>query len=81
MAMADPPCSFLRAQLGWPPAVPFVHPHDLPNRAKQLFLEAFEPGWAQRQQAEPNGGIEVGPTPRRVYAGKYRARERVIRTL
>ena len=76
MGVPDPPCAYLRAQLGWPPAVPFVHPHDLPNRAKQLFLEAYEPGWAERQMAEPNGGIEVGPTPRRMHAGGGLPRER-----
>ncbi|KAL9249678.1 hypothetical protein AKJ16_DCAP14739 [Drosera capensis] len=33
-------------EIGWPPGVPFVHPHDLPNKAKIGFLEAYEPGWS-----------------------------------
>lgn len=35
----------MRMEIGWPPGVPFVHPHDLPNKAKMGFLEAYEPGW------------------------------------
>uniref|UniRef100_A0A7I4ASE1 Uncharacterized protein n=1 Tax=Physcomitrium patens TaxID=3218 RepID=A0A7I4ASE1_PHYPA len=46
------PCAALRAQMGWPAGVPFVHPHDLPNKAKQAFLEAYEPGWTAAQDAE-----------------------------
>ncbi|OIW20215.1 hypothetical protein TanjilG_06635 [Lupinus angustifolius] len=41
----DSPCANIRMEIGWPPAVPFVHPHDLPNKAKLGFLEAYEPGW------------------------------------
>ncbi|KAJ8900687.1 hypothetical protein K2173_025498 [Erythroxylum novogranatense] len=40
----DSPCSNIRMEIGWPPGVPFVHPHDLPNKAKIGFLEAYEPG-------------------------------------
>lgn len=32
-------------EIKWPAGVPFVHPHDLPNKAKISFLEAYEPGW------------------------------------
>lgn len=64
MQMEDPPCAYLRSQLGWPSLVPFVHPHDLPNRGKQSFLEAFEPGWTERQGGDiPN--FELGTTPKR----------------
>ncbi|KAK9699423.1 hypothetical protein RND81_08G172500 [Saponaria officinalis] len=41
----DSPCANIRMEIGWPPGVPFVHPHDLPNKAKVGFLEAYEPGW------------------------------------
>lgn len=41
----DSPCANIRMEIGWPPGVPFVHPHDLPNKAKMGFLEAYEPGW------------------------------------
>lgn len=41
----DSPCASIRMEIGWPPGVPFVHPHDLPNKAKIGFLEAYEPGW------------------------------------
>lgn len=41
----DSPCANIRMEIGWPPGVPFVHPHDLPNKAKLSFLEAYEPGW------------------------------------
>lgn len=41
----DSPCANIRMEIGWPPGVPFVHPHDLPNKAKIGFLEAYEPGW------------------------------------
>lgn len=40
----DSPCANIRMEIGWPPGVPFVHPHDLPNKAKISFLEAYEPG-------------------------------------
>ncbi|KAM7269693.1 hypothetical protein ACFE04_025190 [Oxalis oulophora] len=40
----DSPCASVRMEIGWPPGVPFVHPHDLPNKAKIGFLEAYEPG-------------------------------------
>ncbi|GAB2276483.1 hypothetical protein Dimus_011206 [Dionaea muscipula] len=42
----DSPCAHVRMEIGWPPGVPFVHPHDLPNKAKIGFLEAYEPGWS-----------------------------------
>ncbi|KAJ3683214.1 hypothetical protein LUZ60_013441 [Juncus effusus] len=45
MRESNSSCLGIRAVLGWPPSVPFVHPHDLPNKAKIAFLEAFEPGW------------------------------------
>ncbi|KAI4333340.1 hypothetical protein L6164_018168 [Bauhinia variegata] len=41
----DSPCANIRMEIGWPHGVPFVHPHDLPNKAKLGFLEAYEPGW------------------------------------
>ncbi|GFP97881.1 hypothetical protein PHJA_001932200 [Phtheirospermum japonicum] len=40
----DSPCANIRMEIGWPPGVPFVHPHDLPNKAKIGFLETYEPG-------------------------------------
>lgn len=46
----DSPCGSIRMEIGWPPGVPFVHPHDLPNKAKLGFLEAYEPGWTASQQ-------------------------------
>lgn len=46
----DSPCENTRTEIGWPQGVPFVHPHDLPNKAKLGFLEAYEPGWAASQQ-------------------------------
>ncbi|XP_074570893.1 uncharacterized protein LOC141827524 isoform X1 [Curcuma longa] len=50
MISPDSPCGKIRMEIGWPPGVPFVHPHDLPNKAKLGFLEAYEPGWASLQQ-------------------------------
>ncbi|GJN32359.1 hypothetical protein PR202_gb20862 [Eleusine coracana subsp. coracana] len=44
------PCENIRLEIGWPQGVPFVHPHDLPNKAKLGFLEAYEPGWTAFQQ-------------------------------
>ncbi|XP_039066476.1 uncharacterized protein LOC120212127 [Hibiscus syriacus] len=41
----DSPCANIRMEIGWPHGVPFVHPHDLPNKAKIGFLEAYEPDW------------------------------------
>lgn len=46
----DSPCGNIRMEIGWPPGVPFVHPHDLPNKSKLGFLEAYEPGWTAAQQ-------------------------------
>ncbi|KAH0454463.1 hypothetical protein IEQ34_016387 [Dendrobium chrysotoxum] len=46
----DSPCGSIRMEIGWPPGVPFVHPHDLPNKSKLGFLEAYEPGWTAAQQ-------------------------------
>ncbi|XP_058090703.1 uncharacterized protein LOC131237070 isoform X1 [Magnolia sinica] len=48
----DSPCGTIRMEIGWPPGVPFVHPHDLPNKAKLGFLEAYEPGWTASQDME-----------------------------
>ncbi|XP_040989343.1 uncharacterized protein LOC121236900 isoform X2 [Juglans microcarpa x Juglans regia] len=48
----DSPCANIRMEIGWPPGVPFVHPHDLPNKAKIGFLEAYEPGWAATHDME-----------------------------
>ncbi|KAI3921420.1 hypothetical protein MKW98_013354 [Papaver atlanticum] len=48
----DSPCGSIRMEIGWPPGVPFVHPHDLPNKAKLGFLEAYEPGWTASQDVE-----------------------------
>lgn len=55
----DSPCAVLRAEMDWPAGVPFVHPHDLPNKAKQAFLEAYEPGWSAAQDGEM-GMVEGG---------------------
>uniref|UniRef100_A0ACD5UMA5 Uncharacterized protein n=6 Tax=Avena sativa TaxID=4498 RepID=A0ACD5UMA5_AVESA len=46
------PCEDIRTEIGWPRGVPFVHPHDLPNKGKLRFLEAYEPGWTASQQDE-----------------------------
>ncbi|KAL6658010.1 hypothetical protein ACP70R_005790 [Stipagrostis hirtigluma subsp. patula] len=46
----DSPCENIRTEIGWPQGVPFVHPHDLPNKAKLGLLEAYEPGWTASQQ-------------------------------
>lgn len=48
----DSPCASIRMEIGWPHGVPFVHPHDLPNKAKIGFLEAYEPGWAATHDME-----------------------------
>ncbi|XP_038690713.1 uncharacterized protein LOC119989337 isoform X2 [Tripterygium wilfordii] len=48
----DSPCANIRMEIGWPAGVPFVHPHDLPNKAKIGFLEAYEPGWAETQEMD-----------------------------
>lgn len=50
--MLDSPCAKVRMEIGWPRGVPFVHPHDLPNKAKIGFLETFEPGWTASQEVE-----------------------------
>ncbi|XP_026417968.1 uncharacterized protein LOC113313408 isoform X2 [Papaver somniferum] len=55
----DSPCGSIRMEIGWPPGVPFVHPHDLPNKAKLGFLEAYEPGWTASQDVE-SSLIETG---------------------
>ncbi|KAE8712984.1 Detected protein of confused Function [Hibiscus syriacus] len=37
----DSPCANIRMEIGWPHGVPFVHPHDLPNKAKIVsFLQS-----------------------------------------
>ncbi|KAL4200896.1 hypothetical protein AMTRI_Chr02g213410 [Amborella trichopoda] len=46
----ESPCGSVRMEIGWPPGVPFVHPHDLPNKSKLAFLEAYEPGWTAAQE-------------------------------
>jgi len=56
----DSPCESIRMEIGWPPGVPFVHPHDLPNKAKLGFLEAYEPGWTASQQDMELSLIESG---------------------
>ncbi|KAK3424679.1 hypothetical protein EUGRSUZ_F01456 [Eucalyptus grandis] len=48
----DSPCANIRMEIGWPPGVPFVHPHDLPNKAKVEFLKAYEPGWTATNDTE-----------------------------
>ncbi|CAA0841160.1 2-oxoglutarate (2OG) and Fe(II)-dependent oxygenase superfamily protein [Striga hermonthica] len=48
----DSPCAGIRMEIGWPPSVPFVHPHDLPNKAKIAFLETYEPGWSETNEIE-----------------------------
>jgi hypothetical protein len=48
----DSPCANIRMEIGWPPGVPFVHPHDLPNKAKIGFLGAYEPGWTATHDME-----------------------------
>ncbi|KAI3466339.1 hypothetical protein Pfo_023002 [Paulownia fortunei] len=48
----DSPCASIRMEIGWPPGVPFVHPHDLPNKAKIGFLETYEPGWSETNDIE-----------------------------
>lgn len=48
----DSPCANIRMEIGWPHGVPFVHPHDLPNKAKIGFLEAYEPGWTANHDME-----------------------------
>ncbi|XP_057948117.1 uncharacterized protein LOC131143792 isoform X2 [Malania oleifera] len=48
----DSPCTNIRMEIGWPQGVPFVHPHDLPNKAKIGFLEAYEPGWTATHDME-----------------------------
>ncbi|PHU13058.1 hypothetical protein BC332_19988 [Capsicum chinense] len=48
----DSPCTNVRMEIGWPPGVPFVHPHDLPNKAKIGFLETYEPGWSATHDME-----------------------------
>ncbi|GAV74871.1 hypothetical protein CFOL_v3_18351 [Cephalotus follicularis] len=52
MHALDSPCGSTRMDIGWPPEVPFVHPHDLPNKAKIGFLEAYEPGWTATHDME-----------------------------
>ncbi|CAK9165673.1 unnamed protein product [Ilex paraguariensis] len=48
----DSPCGNTRMEIGWPAGVPFVHPHDLPNKAKIGFLETYEPGWTATHDME-----------------------------
>ncbi|XWS10282.1 hypothetical protein CRYUN_Cryun39dG0062500 [Craigia yunnanensis] len=48
----DSPCANIRMEIRWPHGVPFVHPHDLPNKAKIGFLEAYEPGWTATHDME-----------------------------
>lgn len=65
----DSPCAAMRAEMGWPAGVPFVHPHDLPNKAKQAFLEAYEPGWTAAQDGEL-GLLESGHGHHNIHACK-----------
>ncbi|CAF1935074.1 hypothetical protein Bca4012_074419 [Brassica carinata] len=46
------PCAHIKMEIGWPQGVPFVHPHDLPNKAKIGFLETYEPGWSETHYME-----------------------------
>lgn len=46
------PCAHIKMEIGWPQGVPFVHPHDLPNKAKIGFLETYEPGWSEAHDME-----------------------------
>ncbi|XP_010465074.1 PREDICTED: uncharacterized protein LOC104745515 isoform X1 [Camelina sativa] len=46
------PCANIKREIGWPHGVPFVHPHDLPNKAKIGFLETYEPGWSETHDME-----------------------------
>ncbi|XP_075505618.1 uncharacterized protein LOC142542718 [Primulina tabacum] len=48
----ESPCANIRMEIGWPPGVPFVHPHDLPNKAKIGLLETYEPGWSETNSIE-----------------------------
>ncbi|KAL0743806.1 hypothetical protein Bca4012_085319 [Brassica carinata] len=48
------PCAHIKMEIGWPQGVPFVHPHDLPNKAKIGFLETYEPGWSETHDMELN---------------------------
>ncbi|CAN6545544.1 unnamed protein product [Malus baccata var. baccata] len=48
----DSPCANIRMEIGWPNEVPFVHSHDLPDKAKIGFLEAYEPGWTATHDME-----------------------------
>ncbi|KAG6557680.1 hypothetical protein Mapa_000444 [Marchantia paleacea] len=63
----DSPCAVMRQEMGWPQGVPFVHPHDLPNKAKQAFLEAYEPGWTAAQDGEL-GLLEAGHGHHQIHA-------------
>jgi isopenicillin N synthase-like dioxygenase len=63
----ESPCGVLRAEMGWPQGVPFVHPHDLPNKAKQAFLEAYEPGWTTAQDGEL-GSLESSQAQQALHA-------------
>ncbi|CAN6684300.1 unnamed protein product [Malus baccata var. baccata] len=48
----DSTCANIRMEIGWPNEVPFVHSHDLPDKAKIGFLEAYEPGWTATHDME-----------------------------
>ncbi|KAL6862154.1 hypothetical protein ACP4OV_016803 [Aristida adscensionis] len=56
----DSPCENIRTEIGWPQGVPFVHPHDLPNKAKLRLLEAYEPGWQEWDEPAP---VNFGSLP------------------
>ncbi|XP_048130671.1 uncharacterized protein LOC115738688 isoform X2 [Rhodamnia argentea] len=62
----DGPCANIRLEIGWPPGVPFVHPHDLPNKAKVEFLKAYEPGWTATNDTE------LSLTEPRAYQSSFR---------
>ncbi|XP_071725749.1 uncharacterized protein [Rutidosis leptorrhynchoides] len=61
----DSPCGNIRLEIGWPPGVPFVHPHDLPNKAKIGFLETYEPGWTANHDMDISM-IDAGQSIQRV---------------
>nr|XP_028959371.1 uncharacterized protein LOC103408004 [Malus domestica] len=72
----DSPFANIRMEIGWPNEVPFVHSHDLPDKAKIGFLEAYEPGWTATHDmelslSEPGqaGQSTLGNNPKR--SGMY----------
>ncbi|GAA0174658.1 hypothetical protein LIER_41764 [Lithospermum erythrorhizon] len=78
--LIDSPCSSIRMEIGWPPEVPFVHPHDLPNKAKIGFLETYEPGWSTTNDMEFNL-IEPGQQSHHVANSTFNLAKKVISRL